>query len=289
MHLDYTLTPDDLREAAKPVKANGQPDRRRVGRGVLGWVVFLALALVLVYLLTLNPPPPGVRPPPPPMQNLWAAVVPGAVPSLALVLLMGVTLGVQWWQARRAGAAVAAGRPVPPANARALGQWSGLALIAPVALVLGWDVPAVAVHWTPTPTAAVWAGVAPWVVAVVVVFALGGWFNRGAAARLWAATPACRRPLAVDLSDAGIATADGVTDTLYRWAGVIRYRETDHLLVLTLEDARVLILPKRAVPDAPAEDRLRGLIQTHVAAGTFLPRTAAFPVLAAAPPPPVTV
>ena len=96
--------------------------------------------------------------------------------------------------------------------------------------------------------------------------------------------PGCRwrhdRAKAADVTDAGVQTTDGLCDTVWRWPAIVRYRETANLLVLTTEDARQLILPKRFYP--ADEESLRAVIQTHVAQGTFLPRATAFPVMAVA-------
>ena len=275
MRFDYTLTVEDLREMMRPTTPDGRPAARRtsLSRGLFGWVVFLLLAMMLSFLLTIDNRP-GIKLPPPP-QSLWVTLVPSVAPAGAFVMIVVVSTVRQRARTRRTSAAVSAGRPVPPAGK--VPPWAVWASISPVAFIAVPLVPALAVTWSPTPDAALRVGLLPWVVALVVagVALIGA--RRSAADHLWAATPALRRRLTADVSDAGIWESDGVCDTLYRWPAVTRYRETDHLLVLTLEDARMLVLPKRAVPDAG--DDLRGLIQTHVADGSFLPRSAAFPVL----------
>jgi hypothetical protein len=85
--------------------------------------------------------------------------------------------------------------------------------------------------------------------------------------------------MTAELSDGGLQITAGASDTRFRWPMVARYRETPSLLLLTLDNTGVLLLPKRCVPDVNA---LCAVIQTHVATGTFLPRDAAFPVLAVA-------
>jgi hypothetical protein len=289
MRFDYRLAPEDIREAMWPARADGRPvARNRFGRAVLGWVLFVALALLLVYVETMPTHVPGRSglrrigplPEPPPPQNLWVTLLPSAVPAAMMVLLVLAGMGQQALRTRRVVRAVAAGTPVPPAQTgRALGGILGLALVGLMSPLLLYDLPAVAVPWRPTPSLAMWVAFSPWVVAFAVLVVALAQATRRAADRLWATNPALRRELSADVSDIGVWTTDGVTDTLHRWPGFKRYRETDSLLVLTLEDTRLLILPKRALPDAATSDQLRGLIQTHVAEGTFLPRTTAFEVL----------
>ncbi len=285
MRLEYRLTPDDLREAARPALPDGQPDRRSRGpTAILGWVVFVLLASLLTFMLTPDPSPTANAAagagPRPPSQNLWVTLTPALVPAGILVLAAVLTAVHQWLRDRRAMAAAAAGRPLPPPPKPS--GLLGLAAMSPLAFLLVCNVPALAIPWSPTPGMAIWVGLLPWLGALAVIALVSRWTNRRAPERQWAADPGLNRRLTADLSDAGVWATDGLTDTLHRWPVITRYRETPGLIVLTLEDARVIPLPKRALPDAAADDQLRGLIHTHVASGTFLPREAAFPVLVTA-------
>ncbi len=271
MRLDFRLTADDLDEAVRPTLPDGRPRRGVAVRLAVSWVVIAVSVGTIIALPRLGPRGP-VGPP----QNLWMTLVPGLVPAGVFVAATAVTAARQRAHGRRVTAAVAAGRPVPPPPRPQ--RWTGLVTICPIALLVLWDQPWAVIPWHPDPTTAVWVGLTPWVAALVLFRAIHGGVRR-AARRRWATTPSLHRPISAEVSDAGVSTTDGVTDNLYRWPAVVRYRETANLLLLTLEDARVLALPRRAFGGPEAEIAVRGLVQTHVAAGTFLPRERAFPVL----------
>ena len=294
MTFEYQLTLDEVREGLRPVRPDGRPDKR-AGRGLLGWVVFTALALSLVYLLTLNrttvTAPPGVATSAPAAtaggdgagrQNLWDTLTPTLVPAGVAVVATLAAVARQRSQTRRAMTAIAAGRPVPRPPTT-VPKWLTYVVISPLALVLLPNIPALAVPWSPTSGTALWVAFAPWIGTAVVLSWVGKSAARRAADRVWVTTPAARLPTVMDVSTDGVRTVNASSETLYRWAMVARYRETANLLVLALDDGRSLLVPKRAVPDGPAEDELRGLIHTHVAEGTFLPRQAAFAVLPVMP------
>ncbi len=278
MRFVMELTIDDLMDAARPVRPNGRPVKRS---WLGGGGVAAAILVATVATATFNPAAreqwhrrttadgTAILP-----QNLWVAVVPGLVPAVWVANL--IALGtVQQWRQRRAIA-----RGEPPAGPRRSAA-GGVVAAWPIVLLFVWDWPPVVVTWWPTPTATMWAAFTPWAVlfvGVMVAFGLGG--PRRAARRTAAASPDWAGPWTVDVTPVGVRFDGERTDTHYRWPAIAGYRETDGLLVLTLRDRRTLLLPKRAVaadPDGEAE--LRSLIQTHVAAGSFLPREARFPVV----------
>ena len=162
MRFDYAITVDDLREAARPVRPDGRPRRSSVARGLIGWGVFMLLATVLVWLVTASsapPRPPFTLVPPPvppsaavPTQNLWVTLVPPLVATGMLMMAAVIEAVRRGAQARRAVAAIAAGRPVPPPPAKAP-RWVAWVFVSPCLLLLVWNVPALAVPWTPTPGA----------------------------------------------------------------------------------------------------------------------------------------
>ncbi len=276
MRFTCALTVDDAVESAVPF----QPDGRPAPRSAVGWVMAVLFA-ALIGFLVLAPQARAQWHPrldddgqPIPPQNLWVAVVPSLVPALlwgAFVLAMAV---YQWRQVRRGGGGRGTpGRPIQP------NVWVLLALLSPLLLFEVWRLPTVAVTWYPTPAAAVTAGALPWaVVAGVGLIRIFTGVRRTARGQ-WANTPNAGRPATVDVTADGVRRTTEAVDVLYRWPAVVGYRETPNLLVLTLEDGQAVLLPKRAYSGGEAE--LRSLIQTHVAAGTFLPREARFPVVVA--------
>ncbi len=92
MYTEFTYTLADLREARRVANENARGRASRpFRRGVLGWVVFVGLALVLVYLLTLNKQPPTAAPAPPPAatpSSAGAGLLLDLVPWLLVVAFL---------------------------------------------------------------------------------------------------------------------------------------------------------------------------------------------------------
>ena len=140
------------------------------------------------------------------------------------------------------------------------------------------NVPALAIPWHPTLRRQLWAAVAPWF--AYGIFACGVTLTRSRhrTATLWAGNKSIQRPGTLDLSDDGLVATDVAVTAHYRWPHLVGYRETAHLLLLHTEDGGLVMIPKRAVPNPADEYLLRAMIQTHIAAGAFLPREVTFPV-----------
>ena|SRR5947209_8678640 len=70
------------------------------------------------------------------------------------------------------------------------------------------------------------------------------------------------------------------------WGGMavfLSYLESQNLLTLYTRDLGMQIVPRRAFAEPGSFERFCGLVQTHVAAGQFLPRQSGFAVIAPVP------
>jgi hypothetical protein len=100
MRGDFTYAPEDIREARQVAvrtnlgRSGNVPNRLR--RGVVGWVVFVALSVGLVYLLTVNKrsAPGGTPPPVVPAagHSLWTDVCLPLIPWAIVVLFLYLVL-----------------------------------------------------------------------------------------------------------------------------------------------------------------------------------------------------
>jgi hypothetical protein len=95
MQFNYTLTVDDIAEAAKPTGTGGQPisDAAQFVRGPLGWVIFVALALLIFWMVTSGGPQQQatLSPAVPPSQNLWVTLVPNLIPACVAILFIATS------------------------------------------------------------------------------------------------------------------------------------------------------------------------------------------------------
>ena len=264
MTFEYTLTLADLRESMAMPRA----------RQDAVWTALVAYAVLLVLAVPLAGGVMGEEPAATlaaaaagPPRDLWVTLAPSLV-GFTLVIA-GALAGHR--RPRRGATTIR-----PPLLRRSV------PVSVPVVLAFAWiilpNVPALAVHWHPTPRRVLWAAVAPWF--AYLIFACGTVLARGrrTAALVWDVQRSIRRPVKLELNDDGVVATDPAIEQRFRWPHIASYRETANLLLLETEDTVTLILPKRAVPDPAAEGHLRTLIQTHVANGAFLPRDAAWPV-----------
>ena len=268
MQFDVTLTVEDYREAYAPAATGSRWAVR--WSGLFATVVLLAVAVpsaipghgpfgVPVYDRRIDGP----------RQNLWLTIAP--------------TLFVATWMsavvARWGGwlpSAIARGDPVAHqlrvGTALGIGQLAAVGWLA-VPLYGRW-----AIWWTPTDGEVLTAAASPWLLYLLLVRVVNRNPSTLLGGRLWSAVRSAGRTRSVAVSPDGVTADDGTTADRCGWPYFVRYRETDHLLLLVTEDGSLMILPKRAV-NAAGEAELRSLIQTHVAAGTFLPREVRFPVV----------
>jgi hypothetical protein len=266
MTFQCTLTPADLRESMALPRA----------RHDVVWTQMVAYAVLLAVAIPLAAGTMGEEPPAAlaaaaagPARDLWVTLAPS---------LVGVTLVVGGALAgRRRLRRTLAVRAQPDRTTLR----PSIPVPLPVVVAFTWmilpNVPALAIHWHPTPRRVLWAAVAPWFAYLMFTSAVVLAHARRSAALMWDVQGSVRRASTLQFSDDGIIVADRHVEQRFRWPYVVRYRETDNLLLLDTEDTLTLILPKRVIPDPATEGGLRTLIQRHVAAGAFLPRDPEWP------------
>jgi hypothetical protein len=279
LRIEYQLTLADLTEANKAaVKAVQKKSRG----GLAGWMMFGVLVTAMVFLLESTHSttrgttgPSIIADPEPPRQNLWTILAPPLVVAGFLFVAVFISGIDNRRRAIRALKENSSPSQLPPL--KALGY---LSLIPFLALILP-NVPALAVYWHPDPGMIEMAAFAPWIVFVFVLIGLNRLNRRWAVHKLFAQQRSIRRPIKLEATESQLAIDDGLNYFRYDWSTFDRYAETENLLKLVTEDETALLIPKRAMPDLADLDMLRGLIQTKIARGTFLPRDPRFPVLPA--------
>jgi hypothetical protein len=289
------LTLEDLREALQP--APGQEQRKlrdqrlarraglpdppktpsramRLGRGMLGWVMFVVLAVMLYFLLDKNPrrgsgAPPGDQPP----IDLWLSVIPSALGAAGVgAFLLTITLA-NFITKRRARAT---GKPDTPTKVIQIGLMISLGL----AVLSLWVMtrPPLEINWRPDRSQVAIAAVMPWVIVFAMMFGLFRIAARRGTQTMYDTNPTFRRQHRSHLDAEGIHEDDGVTKVLYRWPIFRRAWETDNMLVLDDEANRRHMLPKRALIDAGQLEPARALIVSHVPVTDLFQTPGAFPV-----------
>jgi hypothetical protein len=311
IELHFTYTVDDLREATAPVtedptkrRAAAAPRKYVMGRGLIGWMLFVGLAVGLFVLLQRGQDA-GVRRAGgivtqvayerlPPVQDLSVLLASSLAPALIIalfVLLMAIAL------ARAVRRPMAGSVQATARTSKVIGAIIGVAVFA-VSMATMWLVgsSSATMPWRPTRMTAMAVGLAPWVVLFIFVWAIFAYARRRGVDRTFENVPGWRRPkvLVID-DDHGWSIADDTTSYLYRWPYFVSARETERLLMLHDEENRIHILPKRASADHVEIARARAMIQNHVAETKFFPQSGAFPVLPMhaqptpfPPPPPAT-
>ena len=273
MQFDVTLTADDYREAYAP-PASGSRWFARWGD------LILPVALLAITVPSAFPghgpfgTPAADRPVVGPRQNLWLTVA----PTLFVATWMLATVVVNRWAGGWRPSAIVVGDPAARhrrvGTAVAVGQvvaagWLSLPLYA------RW-----AVWWTPTDGEVLCAAVSPWLLYLALVRLVNRNPSTLLGDRLWSTVRSAGRQRSLVISTDGVTSDDEATATRCQWSYFVRYRETNHLFLLVTEDGGVTMLPKRFVATTPGgEAEPRSLLQTHVAAGTFLPREPRFPVV----------
>jgi hypothetical protein len=137
------------------------------------------------------------------------------------------------------------------------------------------------VDWRPEPAMIEIVSFGPWILLIFIAVLMGRFTRRTAAINLFARQRSARRPTTMQATADHLTVDDGSSFHRWHWVAFDRYQETKNLVNLITEDESMLIIPKRAVPDPGDLDALRGLIQTKISRGTFLPRDHRFPVLPA--------
>jgi hypothetical protein len=89
-------------------------------------------------------------------------------------------------------------------------------------------------------------------------FALRFYFRRA-----YKKNPVYRHEFSADISDDGIHVVTATSETQYKWAGFVRYIESDNLFMLYLTDVNYVALPKHAFTPGEIET-FQGLLQNHI-------------------------
>jgi hypothetical protein len=291
MHIEFTPTLEELQEAISPKPAPqrslklSRPSQPSYGKGLFGWILFVVLAVMLIFLRKLNQhttaapgPSPSAPTAPPPVpqpapQDLLATLLPTLFPAVVFAAVL-----IALYAHQRAKPT-----PDPAANVRrqqALAKLAGilfaLLIIGPFLALL---VPSLTIPWRPTREIQVLVGFAPWFAFVFFTLYL---FRPGSATRIqWNSKPSLRAPRTVDADPDALTIASDLATYRFRWPHFVSFRETPTLFILVTRDNELHVFPKRAFPDDPSLDLFRGLLHNSIPTGTTLPPTtaAAFPVL----------
>ena len=296
MTLSYTLTFDDYSEANLGQTPQA---RKKVGRGIFGWVLFIALAVMIFLLLNANPSPsrrgnlpaPPPRPAAPYLHRLAAA----AAPAVLIAIVMG-------WSMRKAGQkSLPKPWDLPPAAGApkkkkpfAMGVFAWLLFMGLAVMLFmlqnqrqqsgggaGASSPA-GTEILPTPSLEMFdflIGIVPFAAVLLVLIALG---QRGATRQLettWEAQPFLHRPQTVEAAEDGIALSEPLSRRSYDWSYFAGFKETANLLLLYHSPYAFHIVPKRAFASEADYDVFRGYLLSKVKHGYFLPQSSAFPVI----------
>jgi hypothetical protein len=155
----------------------------------------------------------------------------------------------------------------------------GYVLLLPLLFLLLPVIPSLAVYWHPDEGMLEIAAFSPWIAFIFILVFLNRLNQRWAFQKSFAQHRSMRRPIKLELDETHVTTNDGLNLFRYDWSAFDRYQETKNLLKLVTEDEKMLIIPKRAMPEGTELDALRALVQTKIAKGEFLPRDHRFPVL----------
>ncbi|MBT2413224.1 YcxB family protein [Streptomyces sp. ISL-12] len=103
-----------------------------------------------------------------------------------------------------------------------------------------------------------------WIVLVVVLVLLLPWLQ----ARQFLALAARFGDHRATVTESGLTVTNDATSTTVTWAAQPRYRETPELFVLFSDDRNIscfTVLPKRGLGDGADADRLRAVLDRHLA------------------------
>ena len=193
-----------------------------------------------------------------------------ALPILGLILLGAATAAAQQTRTKRAFAWRLIIVLVPTvATFGLLGVlvWLNerLARLAPGAMPPPWD----------------WYGMlAPhvgWFIIVLMTAILGARATRRQSRLIWEAQPSLMRIKDFDITSTGVHIDEGVSERTYQWPALVRFIETQNLLLLCPSELMFEILPKRSFASPDDLQTAQSLFHAQIVArGTTPP---AFPVL----------
>ena len=96
--------------------------------------------------------------------------------------------------------------------------------------------------------------------------------------RMWKANRSWQRKKTNCFDGRGIAISDAYFALQYLWSYCVRYSETPNLLRITLEDQKMILIPKRAIAEGDML-RMRVMIHGHISEGKFLSGPGTFEVV----------
>ena len=276
----FEFTFEELREGlTQSPELQQQRKTPKRAAGLLGWVLFVTLAMLLFLVLNNRTRPAGaaaVNAPPAAPQRIDAFVAAG--PSVLVAILVGTLVSAiavavylatdKSPRARRSAAQL----PATGAFVVILVGGIGAALLASRSAPSGWAV---------SYRLAMILALAPWVVVVALGLGFTIWLSRANLRRQWNSKPYLRRRRTIALDGDGAHATDGVADYFYRWPYFTRAWETANVLVLLDENDLRHVFPKRVMDQATLE-RARAVITNHIADCKFLTIPGGFPVTPAA-------
>jgi YcxB-like protein len=292
MALHFTYTQEDFREAAaalaqfnssKSKKGDGkvsqtQSKAAKFGRGLLGWIVFIFVAMIAITFMSRAVPPPGAfRGKPPPTHNFWLTVIPSAIAPALLTGFMalvaaqaGKPSGVPFYEPK----VVTTG--LSP-KAWRLVAWLSLATFL-AGLICFSCLPAT-LNWRPGHLELVAAGFIPWFGWLGIVSIVSRRLKKNHPGRFGHEEGSPRVPQQLEITDRGLTLSNSLFCQELFWKYFVSYLESANLLTLYTRDLTSLVIPKRAFADLQAMDQFCGLLQARIPAGQFLPRASGFQVL----------
>jgi hypothetical protein len=283
LSITFQYTIDDLREAAqlppsdeemKALISGKSKPRRQMGRGIIGWVLFIALATMLFMLLMKTNSRRGSPLADDPYDiDFWLTIAPSAIGTCCIGMLVAAIAIVSRLSRRQR-----------LANQKdTSGVFFAGAFLAMLAVLVGGSYcvvhPPIDIQWELTRFQVALLTAGPWVAVLIGSMALVILLQRSGIRHQFESTPAFRRARSVQISDDGIRSEDGVSSTVYTWPHYRRAWETLNLLVLQDENSNRHILPKRAVVGEEQLELARSLIASRVEDSRFLVKPRGFPVV----------
>lgn len=284
MKIEYLCNYDDFAEAHLGHTAARQRRGKapRPWAGLAGWLVFVALAVVLVVLRNGDRAAGPARPPSPPVilptgRVLVVRFLVASLPGLAYLAVFAVALfrslvrpAALPWAPRPIGAGARIGRWL--VVGAAVGVVTGLMLAVPRRE--GSDV---------IPDAYEFAlSLFPWVAGSMILTVFGISHRHVTLRRGWEGQLFLHRPYTLEASGAGLTLEEPKSSHRYTWDYFTGFRETAGLLLLYVSPQGFWMVPKRAFATGEDLEAFKALLLTHVKEGTLLPVATGFPVLSPA-------
>ena len=275
VEITFEYTFGELREgltqsAEQQQQLRGQAKAKRTAL-LLGWVLFIALAVFFFMLLNERGSAASRRLTglSPPTVDIRMAVGPSLVAALLVAgLVVSVSLGTRLMMDNRQKVRDT-GKRLPTMVALPV-----MMICFVAAFLLWFQQPS---GWTVSYRLGMTLALLPWIVVIALAFASVIWLNRASLRVYFEARPYLRRRRTIVLDDDGERSTDGVTDLFYSWPHFHQAWETANVLVLLDENEFRHILPKRVMDQAMLE-QARAIIGNHIADARFLTKPGGFPV-----------